>query len=248
MDHDHLREEYLAFRNAGNAELDLGGWTIHDAAEEEDRVTEGEHTFTIPDGVSLAAGASLSLHTGSAPEPGVNDDTAADRQLYWGKRWPVWNNDADIVVVCDGDGQPVFATRYELTDDGTYVFGDPEPTGLEEWFPSIPVGEREVPRIPEVSTDRRFGVGALSNVYEFVTGALFLRGSDQFVSCWAQITTFLLIATITWALATSMGMLTASVDPIAPLLMILGAFGMTVVGGVIVLSQKTIRFLVDLFT
>ncbi|GGL41457.1 competence protein [Halarchaeum grantii] len=46
--------EYVVFKNTGNATLDLGGWTVADSAD---------HTYTIPDGVTLPPNETITLHT-----------------------------------------------------------------------------------------------------------------------------------------------------------------------------------------
>ncbi len=67
-DNENLDDEYLVFENTGSEPVDISGWTISDAAG---------HTYTVPDGVAVAAGARIRLVTGSGT------DTATT--LYWGK-------------------------------------------------------------------------------------------------------------------------------------------------------------------
>jgi len=55
-DEANLNDEYFTLRNTGNDSVDLSGWSI-----ENDR---GE-TFVLPEGVSLAPGASVTIHSGS---------------------------------------------------------------------------------------------------------------------------------------------------------------------------------------
>lgn len=244
----NLRDEYVTFTNAGDAALDLDGWTIHDAAEEEDRVREGDHTFTIPEGVVLDPEATLTVHTGSAPDADEFEEGATDRHLYWGKRRPIWNNDADIIVVSDDADHPVLATRYERTETGEYEFEPLDAGGLGDWFPPVAVNTRGRTPFLNVSIDPQMGLTAISNAIEFIAGALFLRGPKEFVDSWALITGFLLVSLMTWILSTTIGMLEPSIEAIGPILLLLGALSMTIFGGTIVLLQRAIEFLVDSVT
>lgn len=89
-------DEYVVFKNTGNATLDLSGWTVSDSAD---------HTYTIPDGVTLDAGETLTLHTGS----GTN--TASD--LYWNRGSAIWNNGGDTIIVTTDTGTEAVRTTYE---------------------------------------------------------------------------------------------------------------------------------------
>jgi competence protein ComEC len=93
---DNLNDEYLVFENTGGSTLDIGGWTVAD---------EAGHTYTVPAGVTVAPGATITLHTGSGT------DTETD--LYWGADQPVWNNGGDTVTVKDDDGTVVLQERYD---------------------------------------------------------------------------------------------------------------------------------------
>jgi len=68
-EYDNLNDEYVVFENTGDAALDLSGWTVSD---------EADHTYTFPEGVTLDAGAQVTLRTGS----GTDDET----DLYWGSK------------------------------------------------------------------------------------------------------------------------------------------------------------------
>ncbi|GGL45206.1 hypothetical protein GCM10009037_30790 [Halarchaeum grantii] len=89
-------DEYVVFKNTGNATLDLSGWTVSDSAD---------HTYTIPDGVTLDAGETLTLHTGS----GTNTDT----DLYWNRGSAIWNNGGDTIIVTTDTGTEAVRTTYE---------------------------------------------------------------------------------------------------------------------------------------
>jgi competence protein ComEC len=94
-DTENLNDEYIILENTGDAPLELGGWTVSD---------EAGKTYTVPDGVTLAAGAQLTLHSGSGT------DTETDR--YWGQGSPVWNNGGDTITVTTADGEVVLEETY----------------------------------------------------------------------------------------------------------------------------------------
>jgi len=134
-DHESLHLEYLTFENVGEGPLDVEGWTVHDAAEEEDRVREGEHTFEFLDPLELDPGATVTVHTGERPAD-APADTDTEHHRYWGRTWPVWNNEGDVVVVKDEKDDPVLAARYERVGDG-YEVEPIDPERLELLFPDV---------------------------------------------------------------------------------------------------------------
>nr|WP_328765756.1 lamin tail domain-containing protein [Halomicroarcula rubra] len=91
----NLNDEYVVFKNSGDASLDLSGWTVTD---------EAGKTYTFPDGYTLEAGSTVTLHTGSW------SDSATD--LYWDVGSPVWNNDGDTVTVRNSEGAVVIEEIY----------------------------------------------------------------------------------------------------------------------------------------
>ncbi|WP_144901115.1 lamin tail domain-containing protein [Halobellus captivus] len=94
-DNENLNDEYVVFRNVGADELDLSGWTVVDAAD---------HTYTFPEGTTLAPDAELTLRTGSGTDTGST--------LYWGAERAIWNNDGDVVIVGDASGATVLRRSY----------------------------------------------------------------------------------------------------------------------------------------
>ena len=94
-DRENLNDEYVVFRNDGESTLDLSGWTVSD---------EAGQSYTVPEGVTLAPGATITLHTGSG--------TDTDTDLYWGSGSPIWNNGGDTVTVTMADGTEVLAEGY----------------------------------------------------------------------------------------------------------------------------------------
>lgn len=84
-----LAAEHVVFSNPTAAVVDLGGWTLHDAAAR-------PHRYTFPAPTLLGPGATLRLWTGRGR------DGPGDR--YWGRRQAVWNNDGDVATLRDPDG------------------------------------------------------------------------------------------------------------------------------------------------
>lgn len=96
-DEDDINGEYVDLTNQGSVDLDLSGWTIRDES--------ASHRFSVPDGFSLVAGATVRLHTGCG-EP-------TNQALYWCmKDSMVWNNDGDTVFVLDLHGNVVVSRNY----------------------------------------------------------------------------------------------------------------------------------------
>jgi len=89
-DGENLNDEYVVLTNRGDEAVDLSGWTLSD---------EAGFTYEFPDGVTLAAGASVTLHVGSG------EDTETD--LYWGRGRPTLNNDGETVILRDASGTVV---------------------------------------------------------------------------------------------------------------------------------------------
>lgn len=85
----------MVFENTGADTLDLSGWTVSDAAG---------HTYTFPNSASLAAGGTVTLHTGSG------SNSTSDR--YWSASSAIWNNGCDTVTVTDSAGTTVTSKAY----------------------------------------------------------------------------------------------------------------------------------------
>jgi len=93
-DGENLNDEYVTLTNTGDTEIDVSDWTITDAADH--RYEFGDRT--------IAAGASLTLHTGSG--------TDTDEHVYWGASTPVWNNGGDTATVRNETGAIAAQTSY----------------------------------------------------------------------------------------------------------------------------------------
>jgi len=94
-EYDNLNDEYVVFENPENASIDLTGYTVEDEAGKQ---------YTFPDGFTLGAGETVTLHSGSGT------DTSTD--LYWGSGSPIWNNSGDTVYVFDDAGTLVVEYPY----------------------------------------------------------------------------------------------------------------------------------------
>ena len=92
---ENLNDEYIVFTNTGDSALDLGGWTVRDAAD---------HEYRFPAGTTLDAGATLTLRTGSGT------DTTTD--VYWNSGSPIWNNGGDTIFVENSEGTLVLEEEY----------------------------------------------------------------------------------------------------------------------------------------
>lgn len=84
-----LQAEHVLLQNAGENTIDLGGWTLHDAARR-------PHVYTFAAGRRLAAGATLRLWSGRGSDDAGN--------AYWGRRAAVWNNTGDVALLRDPEG------------------------------------------------------------------------------------------------------------------------------------------------
>jgi len=94
-DRTNLNDEYLVFANDGPDPLALGGWTVEDAAG---------HRYTVPAGVELPPGETLTLHTGTGSDAGTD--------YYCGSGEPIWNNGGDTVIVRRPDGTTALEEPY----------------------------------------------------------------------------------------------------------------------------------------
>lgn len=95
-EYDNLDDEYVVLTNKGDQSVEMGGWTLSD---------EADHVYTVPDGFTLDAGASVQIVTGSG--------TDSDTRLYWGSEAPVWNNAGDTATLEDAGGEEVDSYQYD---------------------------------------------------------------------------------------------------------------------------------------
>lgn len=247
-DLENLDQEYLVFENTGTDALDISGWTIHDAAQEQNRVSPGRHTFEFPADTILEPAETLAVHTGTEPATDAPTvDSHGDRSVFWGSNQAIWNNQEDAVVVQDDQENPITAVRYVRNEGGGYDIEPLDVEALADWFPGGPDTSPDAPvRIPDDPIGRiREG---LSNGLAFAAGSLFLRGPRRFLACWATITGFLIAGSFTWGASISLGVVTPSFEPIVPLLLVSVATMLLVVGVVWLLASLAVSFLVSLFS
>jgi endonuclease YncB( thermonuclease family) len=95
-DHENLNDEYVVFKNTGDAPLELSGWKVED---------EADHTYHFPSDFTLDPGDTVTLYTGSG------EDT--DSELYWGSGSAIWNNGGDTIYVYDDDGETIIERSYD---------------------------------------------------------------------------------------------------------------------------------------
>ena len=96
-----LNAEWVRIRNTASSARSLGGWTLRDTAN---------HVFTFPSGYKLAAGATVTVHTGSG------SNNAAHR--YWGDDWYVWNNSGDKAILKNSAGTVVDTCSWSSIGSG----------------------------------------------------------------------------------------------------------------------------------
>ncbi|WP_323190257.1 lamin tail domain-containing protein [Halostella sp. PRR32] len=94
-DYENLNGEYVTLENAGDDDVELSGWTLSD---------ESGETYTVPDGVSLAPGESVTIYSGNGTDTGTD--------LYWEAGRPIWNNGGDTVTVRNDRGELVVQETY----------------------------------------------------------------------------------------------------------------------------------------
>ncbi len=87
--------EFVVLQNVGDAEADLTGWALQDAAGQR---------LELPEGRRLGPGEQLRVHVG----PG--SDTSS--RVYTGRRRAVLSNRGDELVLLDPGGQQVHRFVY----------------------------------------------------------------------------------------------------------------------------------------
>jgi len=98
-----LNAEWVRIRNYTSSRRTLTGWTLRDAAS---------HIFRFP-AFSLAAGATVRVHTGSGSNTASN--------LYWRSSRYIWNNTGDTAILSDASGHQLDKCTYKGTSQG-FVF------------------------------------------------------------------------------------------------------------------------------
>ena len=94
-DHQNANGEYAVLESWTSQTIDLGGWTLCDAAR---------HCFRFPAGAVLRVGGQIVVYTGH----GISDP----RSFYMNSGQAVWNNDGDTATLYDAGGTPVLRYVY----------------------------------------------------------------------------------------------------------------------------------------
>lgn len=94
-DHENLNGEYSVISNHGTEPLQIGGWTLCDAAQ---------HCFTFPQDSRIPGGQRVTLFTGYGRSDGV--------RFYMGSGSPVWSNEGDVATLYDSQRQVVVTYVY----------------------------------------------------------------------------------------------------------------------------------------
>ena len=89
-DRYNLNDEYVVIKNYGNLPINMTGWTLAD---------KDNNVYAFPSEFVLNANASVTVYTGSG------NDT--QDKLYWGRNYPIWNNDHDIAYLKNREGELV---------------------------------------------------------------------------------------------------------------------------------------------
>jgi competence protein ComEC len=105
-----VADEPLIFANSGDRELDLSGWSV---------VNDEGRSFTFPEGLTLAPGERVTLHSGGSggnQDPGdeeVGEGRAVDgTDLHWGPRSRSGTEQGDTVTVVTPDDHVVLREPY----------------------------------------------------------------------------------------------------------------------------------------
>lgn len=95
-DHANPNGEYVILQNDSAQTLQIGGWTLCDAAR---------HCFRFPVGTMIPGGQGVVLFTGSGSSDGIS--------FFMNSGAAVWNNDGDTASLFDGQGALVGQQTYE---------------------------------------------------------------------------------------------------------------------------------------
>jgi hypothetical protein len=90
-----INQERIVLINTGDTVRSIGGWRVRDLAG---------WTYRIPDGFRLGPDRLVRIHTGLGSNDG-ND-------LFWGRGWYVWNNNADRATLRNRNGDIIDRCAY----------------------------------------------------------------------------------------------------------------------------------------
>ncbi|MDY6780525.1 MAG: lamin tail domain-containing protein, partial [Halobacteria archaeon] len=99
-DQENLNDEYIVFKNVGNAPLDMSTWVVRN---------QNSRTYTFPEGYVLGVDETVTLHSGSNPRFKIPENAS---DVYWGSLSPVLPNDGGTITVKDSQYNPVLKKEY----------------------------------------------------------------------------------------------------------------------------------------
>jgi hypothetical protein len=99
-----LPTEHVVITSFESTDINLVNWTIKDTAN---------HIYVFPD-LSIHPGDSITIWT----KEGINDE----KNLFWGRKAPVWNNTGDTAILCDSENNEIH--RLHISTD-TETNGNP---------------------------------------------------------------------------------------------------------------------------
>ncbi|MBN1859413.1 lamin tail domain-containing protein [Candidatus Bipolaricaulota bacterium] len=91
-----LEDEYVTLLNQSESSIDLSGWTVR---------SDGGQIYTIPEGVLLPAGETLTIISG------CGEDDA--RTSYWCSASEIWDNQSGTAYLAAPDGTRIAIHHYE---------------------------------------------------------------------------------------------------------------------------------------
>jgi hypothetical protein len=86
-------QEYVELKNSGGTSLDLGGWTLRDK-------NDSDQKLTFPPGVQIEAGGTIQVYT------------EAGHPYSFNSKSPIWNNCGDALELHDASGNIVATYAY----------------------------------------------------------------------------------------------------------------------------------------
>lgn len=91
-DDEVIDDEYIVVVNRGTGILDLAGWTLRDESS--------RNRLVFSEGDTIGPGEEITVSSGCTTSPGWCSDT------------PIWNNDGDMALLLDDEGNVVARARY----------------------------------------------------------------------------------------------------------------------------------------
>lgn len=103
-------DEWIELTNVGDDLLDLSGWRVQDRYDDGMVDGRGFDPAIFPNNFILELGESMRIVTGPGED---TDDT-----IHWGYDQQIWNEDGDMVVVLDHNGEAVLESEIGSGGEG----------------------------------------------------------------------------------------------------------------------------------